>query len=425
MDAVDTTRYREDKRTMELCDSYRKAATWYYESNPGSPPDMTSLNTLANGWNAEGLYTARAMHDNVTPQFTVRRNKGEIIMNDKQMTKKTVVWDTPTVFSCERDYGWYSKHAAGQMSTFHMWNSDPFPSLPSTGDDYLDTRRALLVARLHAKIGKAPFDYITSMMEAHKTMRSLNRAGRAVATILASVKNKTILHKRKKITAAALADAYLEARYSLRPLIYEIKGAIEAAENYGKPHKLAIHLNDKMQESTSEFVNSTSQGTTGNLNQIQYDVTDVTETQLFAGAVLSFKTTTQGTVDVLGIDNILNSALELTKFSFIADWFINLFDWINSWTPEYGVDVEGTYLTVIEDCKRTIRANSVYSSYTSSSDPDYSHNGTVLRTSRDRRFGNPSRPYLPRVKIRLDGLKLLDVYAIFGGLVTDFKRWKI
>lgn len=424
MNAVVTTRYREDKRTLDVWQSYWKGGTWYYESNPVAP-DLSVLNLCPVNWSPDGVYVARAMHDNVTPHFTARRNAGEVIMNDKQRTKKTVVYDVPTEFLCRRDFGWYEKYMAGKFAMHQAWGFDPFPSLPDITSTEYDTRIALITSRLHAQIGKAPFDYITSMAEAHKTVRTFNRAGRAIAGILAGVKHKTLLRKRKKITAAALADVYLEARYSIRPLLYEIKGAIEAAENYGKPHRLAIHLNDKLVESTSNWVNNQNAGTYTNQIVMSMDVNDVIQSQCFAGAVLSFKTTSQGTVDVLGVDNVINSLLELTRFSFMADWLVNLFDWINSWTPEYGVTVEGTYVTLQEEAKRKVQCTSVSSSHTSSSDNEPQGGISLFKTQRDRRFGNPSKPYAPRIKIRLDGLKLLDTVAIFGGLATDFKRWKI
>jgi hypothetical protein len=365
------------------------------------------------------------MWDNVTEGWIAKKENGDVVMNDMRRDVCQFVYDTPVLFSGNRDYGWYWKQVVGEVATYQAFAGLFIPTLPLITATTHDAQLELLITRLHAQIRSAGMDALTAFAELDKSVGSLNRLFRSALHLFKNAKSiRSMLH-RGAVTAAQAADAYLEIRYGLRPIYYDVIATIEALQSLGETKRQVLHLHHGIEDTISApSVVAKRSGTTQTGVSTTFNVIDGKRTVARAGAVLDFKIADADLFSEFDLD-IIQTAWELVPFSFIADWFLNIGDLLNSWSPVYDVTVKGTYVVLQEEVRRSAYATKVYSYTLGSWLQDVSHNGTTVKLVRTRRYANPSRPWLPHLNIRLDGLKLLDLLSIFGGLVTDFSRWKI
>jgi len=422
MEELSTTRYRSDT------DSVSSLARWAVTYNPNDP---NRIYTTSFYNEIETEFLCKEMWDNVTADFIARQRAGDVVMNDMMIEKNKILMEIPATAS----FGSYSRvvDISGLNASLAIDSGELFPTLSLINDTYLDSEYAKAVTKLYSKISKSQADILVSIGELHKSIGTLNRAIRSVLWLLKKALKARVAFQRKFISLAQLADVYLECRYGLRPLVYEIKGAIEAIDAYGKNERARLVVNSSISGTPTtgsvglNYTRSIPLLTSGKLYTM-YGYEDTPEALITCGAVLQFENPCANVVDVLGFDEVLEALLELTPFSFIANWFFNLTEYVSSWTPDIGIEVLGTYGTVREVTRRKLVLNyaKVADEY-SALDHETNLNGgiTWTETSRVRRYANPVKPKLPRVRINLDGLKVLDLIAIFGGLATDLRRWKI
>jgi len=416
MRTLNTTRYR----TADGSHKHRSDWSLYtsYNGDPPSKVDFTaSLGT--------GTHLEKEMWDNLTDGWIAKKESGEIVMNDMMSEQTVFVYDTLFHASGNRDYGWYWKQVVAEVATYQAYAGLLFPSLSLTTDTKFDAESDLITSRLYGQIQSAQMDALTAIAELDKSVASLNRLFRGAIHMFKNVKKIRSLFHHGMITAAQAADAYLECRYGLRPIYYDVLATIEALNAYGKPRRKKVEVNRVVDDTTgTPYSYGHRVGTTSTGVYPYYNVVDSEKNMLSAGAVLEFKAADADFFSEFDLD-LVQTAWELIPFSFIADWFLNIGDLLNSWTPVYDCEILGTYLTLREEKRRSAYGYKMYSYHLGQYLNDVSHNGTTIKVVRTRRYANPSRPWLPRLNIRLDGLKLLDLLAIFGGYTTDFRRWKI
>jgi hypothetical protein len=365
------------------------------------------------------------MWDNITPSWVARRESGDVIMNDMMIEKDTFVWDTSTKGSGTRDFGWYDKQVLSDISTAQAYAGLLFPTLRPTTYTGFDNEVALATTRLYAKIQDTPIDLLTSMAELTKSLATINHCFRVAWRLLKAALKLRRLNLQGVIDAGQLANGYLEIRYGIRPIIYDVLGAIEAIEALGKTKRVNLKIRHSIEEVVSNpILVSKRTGSTSLGVNTYYNQTDRTDTYITAGAILDFECDEADVFDEFGID-LIDTAWELIPFSFIVDWFCNIGQVLTSWSPSYAVEVKGTYLCLHEEMRRECYATKQYSYILGAYLSDVSHNGTIVKSERIRRYANPSRPWLPRLNIRLDGLKILDMLAILYGARDQIRKLRM
>jgi hypothetical protein len=354
-----------------------------------------------------------------------------VIMNDLFSEERTVVIDNPYSGIHYQGSDMFYHHFKGIYALDALPSSALFGVPTEITSTKFDSDVDLAVSALHKEINDAPMKVLVTLAEAGKTFKSMNRLLRAARDLLKKAKAGTLLRARKKISVAQLADIYLEVRYGLRPIVYDVLAAIEAIETLGTNKRTNVSIHRSLSSEELEFqVGGVAYSSTGGASDSPltsvYDCNERRTCYLRAGAVVEFDTKLHSTVDVLGSDEILESLLELTRFSFIANWFFNIADFLASWTPDIGVTVKGTYVSLTEEVTRTLIVDTAQIAYPYVPVTTNLTGGTCkTRVVRHRRYSNPSKPKFPRLRINMDGLKVLDLVGIFGDLTADFSRWKI
>lgn len=138
-------------------------------------------------------------------------------------------------------------------------------------------------------------------------------------------------------------DLWLEARYGIRPLIYDAQDAVKAIGRLGSTYDFSrgtgYNQEDLGDVATAVLLQST----------IRYDVTaERTGTRQYRGfAYASFESDWAAS---FGSDPLV-TAWELVPYSFVVDWFVNIGAWVKTLTPS----LKGQFLGVGYSVKTTSR----------------------------------------------------------------------
>lgn len=189
-------------------------------------------------------------------------------------------------------------------------------------DDYRNSYNTAL-----SRIDNADLDTLVAMAEAKKTLATLTLGLARVSTLFKQIKRGQISKitdsirgkgLSKKQQADRLQDAWLEARYAWRPIIYDINGAIKALQR-GKtltPRRTFRGSTTKVDDEVISFQRS--------VNGYTYDVEGVAEvTQHCRSGVLCEALLETSVPHSLGLFNVAKAGWELVPWSFVIDWFIN------------------------------------------------------------------------------------------------------
>lgn len=397
----------------------------YYRDSDGSL--MFSPSKLFEGSDYLGMSVpGMIMNDTDTPDFAARMRNGEVIMNDmRQESSDLPAYPAIEIVNTQQKVG-YTMVKQYCFSPDKLFGSVLFHELPPETNIWLDAEFDMLVTRLHAKVNESSANLLVSAAELHKSVRSIHRVYTTIWKLLKGLRNVRRLRLRGSITAAQAADAYLEIRYGLRPMYYEVMGIIEAINKIGtnKRSRLFVESNGPepiwsesgtLRGSSSSYANA----------EWYYNYESCTQWTMSAGAILELHTPKNGLIDVTGLSDIVEAGWELVPFSFVVDWFLNTGKLFSSLDVPAGMDILGTWATVEETATRRIHLESFTAIGDINAYSDISDTGTMSKRTRTRRLANPVKPFLPKTNIRLDGLKILDLLALFGGLATDLRRWRI
>jgi len=226
------------------------------------------------------------------------------------------------------------------------------------------------------------------------------------------VRKADIRYLKRELTFKELSSRYMEARYALRPLVYDAAGVCEAWNK----------------STTNGYQRQTFRGYASDV----YEVSDTFTSKSWWQATRTVKRTGTITVHaragvltdvevsklaVWGADAIIDAGWELLPFSFIVDWFWNVGKTVSSWMPRMGVRKLTSWVTVKSVATMINELESVSNlpnvpAWDADSAFYWSGVKTRLET-RVTRTPNPSREIMPHLNVRLDNLKLLDLTLIF------------
>ena len=225
------------------------------------------------------------------------------------------------------------------------------------------------------------------------------------------------------VQSAKLADLYMNFRYGVRPLVYDLIGLYKALQpemlGQRKVYRRGQHL-DHREEDTIDWVAYSHPGSDFEMVVPIHRVYEHSCT-IRAGVLAQWDCIDRS----FGWDRWIETAWELIPYSFIIDWFINLGDTIMSWAPIAGAKVLTSWVTTDEvitqsiiagDAKMSGSANGMFNPYCVSS-------GSVTRVTRIKtRTPNPPRSWVPQFNLKLNAAKLLDLAIILANVKSDVAR---
>lgn len=365
--------------------------------------------------------------DVVTPNFTRRRNAGEIINNPmSSLYVETAftplrgalrVTGGPTVAyrNIGPGYGAY-RYDGGLMTV-----SQPVFLLP-TGEaekicdivrKNLSSPRDSAIAGAYAKLQKADLDVAMMALEGRETLGTIAKLIRAVLRLLRLASSPKTLKLaatrayakwKKQVdkvgwSGLALADAYLEVRYAIRPLIYDIQDIMDYFYGNGtkdRQNRYTYRKNEVSQDTGSHSY------TLGDGSLISYSYSaDVTAR---AGIISERRIEIGGAK--FGFLNLASLAWEKVKFSFILDWIINISGLLYQLNPNPCVKPLAAWVKVTT----VVTISGTYTPVNDASSIAVPFRHSYRHVARDV----VTEPPMLSIDINFDFLKFLDLIAIAG-----------
>lgn len=416
-------RHRERTPILE----YQNKFTELFASSPAATCTVTKGPLASRGRKPAGTFMSKSytetMDDVVTNNFKKLQSKGCII-NNPMIKVKTNYDSTPFYYSAyygmqrlmscnpprwvsESDYDWTAQQSMSEFVGF----------LPVPQND-LDNEIDIAVSKAFAQIGDDKILFLGMVKEFNSTIKGLAYILLKVYRIYKSVRKADLRALRKEISLSELQEIYMNARYNLRPLAYDVKGMIDIFNDKSKPGRQTFRAT-RVYEFNDSTVSTHNILTTPYFTaKVDVSRTMAVKSKVRAGVLTQVQQT--NLIRLAGIDQFFKTAWDLLPFSFIIDWFLNVGDTLLAWVPKGGFEVLTSWVTIDTTVIKTIAV--VGSSYIELTPPPNHRLGAppVINVSGNamsvvktfERRPNPSKPMLPSIDINLDLLKILDLAII-------------
>lgn len=441
------------REAIAIDEPYPTPTTPTYDFYVGGCNQLTGPTTYTHGFFAGNSFPRRwskkTMTDEVIPDFKKRQGRGEVFFNPLEIVTESWEWTpfwrsavtynrydvgcTPVREYLRNRYV-YSPRYENTLDLVKTEFGDPMPAFGSYTDN--ERLKNLAIAKAWANVSQEDLLALVTMAEMDKTVDGLTDLTRKALKLIRNTRKKgiralirraTSSPKRKAQLAREVSDLYLQARYGLRPLYYEIMGLISIAEKQmgGKPKHDRITARgykfEKGTKSEEESVELTFSSFDGTTQTFRHEYTDRWDVEARAGALCKVQLDMNA---FTGIGLIGQTAFELIPYSFIIGWFLNVANFVAMWSPNPQAHVLGTWVTVTE----TLTRNGTVS-WESQDSSLGNHRGEIsgyctpgkyqILRKRITRIPNPSKPILPSWEVNLDPLKLLDLGLIAKNLFKE------
>lgn len=361
------------------------------------------------------------MTDELTPHWEKCRDEGLIVVNP-MVKSTTILSKAPGYLVDTRISGSYTT-CNGVPTTF--WSSGvryqgtvspeylaaTGPSTPSISiQDVMD----IATAKAYSKIGEDEVAGLVVLAEGEKTIRSLISIGSRLYRILKRLRKHQYWALRRELTPKELADRWMEGRYAIRPLVYDMIGLMKAYKKTVFPY---LQRRTYRGGHTLQAENSLVASARYTAGSYRLWVTKKVTRGVSARSGVLCAVDEVSRVMIYGLDKPFEAIWELIPFSFVVDWFLTVGATIGSWTPKIGFKNLASWVTVVDTVETTTRTHHVEdlyvpNQYTMVRELGFYGGANDTTVIVKRRVANPSRAVLPSWNLRLDGAKLLDLVLI-------------
>lgn len=371
----------------------------------------------------QGLRVDSEMNDIVTPNFKKLVAQGVVINNPMDRTVTT--WESSLVpvdhvhhhrkwdTTCSPDkythYGTRSKGVRPMADHYRTWSQFLAVSDSINVQSLID--RAVTQAWANVELSEA--DVLASIGEGKETVVSMIAIIKKVIKLAINAKKLRFKELRGQFSPSELKELWMEARYAIRPLVYDAKAVIAAYKFEEPEDRLTFrgYAEDYWSDSYTqrEQISSATRYT-------DYVYQSSRSVQVRSGVLTQVKAVSN--LNVWGGDKWIETMWELTPYSFIIDWFFNVGQTIASFTPEMGLDDLASWYVVHDLTYQiiSITGSGINPCTWSNECLENRWNigpGYMSKTvDKKYRVPNPKRSFVPSFKLKLDPAKLLDLVII-------------
>jgi hypothetical protein len=239
---------------------------------------------------------------------------------------------------------------------------DPFSSLTGLPDDRaaedpaalllrwereIDSLEHIALRRHYSNLARKKVDLAVALGEGLKTVNSIASAAKRIADTVLSLKKGNVVAAFRKLFPTSpkeVANDFLAWKYGLKPLMSDLSGAAEHLAEFvlrTAPFKSNGHAKNRYEKTSTIVLGSFSPiGSSG-----VYEVRKATIRVKF-GSHFGFSSQLKRQAASLGFTNPANVAWELLPFSFVADWFIPIGDFLSNLSSLHGLTLKESYKTI-------------------------------------------------------------------------------
>lgn len=286
--------------------------------------------------------------DNPTPNYKALVASGVLLCKDYQNTTIQVAGpqgsSISTGYHCGREkvvIGVVDVGVARQwLDTSTQWNLANASALMDIArrkvgmDPVSDSRSgdwAVAHTSLSADLNTGIASVLVSAAELPKTVKMINEALRLLRNPLINAKNKLRLTRaqirtpegRKAMLEMAEQD-WLEGRYGWRPFIYDVMSWVDAGKSKYAERRTVKTAVKKVAPDPKTFIIEQQRAT--GLPYVSKSATWTVNYIASAGQTADFGVNLSQFARTWGALDLVGTAWELVKFSFVLDWFLNLGD---------------------------------------------------------------------------------------------------
>lgn len=331
------TRHRSRVIDQEFGMSYQTShSNPAHASSSGSFPDYPVMGKSEEMW------------DVVTSRFPYRIRRGEIIINP--MRKREVDYSIVASEGMSRsDISGCTLSHDTMAYMIGKSNADMYPALTPVYKIGADKDRVINLAATQAwgAVSEAEFETLVFLGELRETLHMLKHPLGKVDAKMRSYEDKAT---RVGLSVGKyIRDQWLSIRYGWRPLLSELSNAVEAVDSLRK--KKPPRITARGYAETTELVDNPPQSIWAGSYNCSYDTAMTIDYSVRAGIIYEIDYRNPFGLTIMSVPS---TVWELVPYSFVADWFVNIGDYIKAITPVPGVNVLGSYYTSKEIWKSTV-----------------------------------------------------------------------
>lgn len=395
---------------------YGTQTTFIVYSGTTSDPWRKTTDTV--NYHGCDAVNSREMMDFVTPNYRKIVSSGGIINNPMSRTVSKEVYTGGTyharfiAYSTTNPVYYTGWEADGSWFGSIAGKTNQYIALPSLNETSL-RERAVVEAFSRNKGNDTML--LATIGELKETVTSIEKALKDVIKITRYIWKCNLKALRKEITSKQLANRWMEARYALRPLVYDVSQTL-AAFNQKEVSKRITARSTVTSDSTQSdevLIHSDS------YSQIYAARATTLHIECRAGVMSCIENLTK--LNIWGVDQLMSSAWELVPLSFVVDWFFNVGKLVAAWEPTLGLKALASWVTVTRTATQIceVSRTPVIWNEPRQYAAGISHYCKSVKTFyRQDRSPNPSLPLYPQFNVRLDGYKLLDLGIILKNIMS-------
>lgn len=325
---------------------------WYNPSTASPPSHDTSIQPVASNA-AYKVGSDIRMFDIVTPDFQKIRKTKDVT---NPMHKISTVYSSAPDVYAKTEYSGYSTIYGRVVREIQEIQGNPFvffPRAPSSAPSWFlqDIQNASLecLQKASAQLHNVSFSGSVFIAEAVKTLKMIQRPLRLAAKLLNRIeRRKARLIRNGTEPVAASAAAWLEYRYGWKPLIGDVSSLTSDLLPFKEAFSKTLVARSQVQLNYRTGRVATSRNIEYYLGLYGFSTLDCTAS-IRAGirykvADKSYSEYVNRTLG-LGVAEIASTVWEVIPFSFVADWFVNLSDWIKVITPDPGISISSNWVS--------------------------------------------------------------------------------
>lgn len=346
-----------EKLHMQVQSSWSGWGTSVYvaDENSNMPQDNPE-------WDKLSSLACRYFDDVIGANFISRRSHDELIVNPMQ----SVGWSltNPQIYQNHRCGRHLADGSVYDYSCLNTWSSLTYsgvtyltgPNPPTSHDAAFDLVRRLFSATDHtSKVAQAIIEaqnaatvrFRTDYADMVDILLSDRDAYHMLPGLLKQVSRLTLDFERKRLVAIAsdMSKLWLAYRYGVRPLLYDITTILQHLSKKG-----AVRRSFRSRSNSIHSEKTWSDRRYGIMSDRAFDSCEThavslisVRSQIRAGitADLVCDTSEGG----FRWDRILPTIWDLTPYSFLVDWLLNVSDWLANFAPSPQVRQQVGFVT--------------------------------------------------------------------------------
>lgn len=275
--------------------------------------------------------TYKVTNDYVTRNFGRIMAQGEIVNNPFYTMEQT--YTTNMGSSIHRHPGTCPDiYEISHYFNFVKGSPEPLPLISGEALHSLQVQVATAAA---AKVAAPDWASSVFFAELNQTVDSLRHPLKNFSKFLGSVEKKGRRRRGRKFSTLGkyLQDEWLNVRFSFRPFLYDISEGVAAIGRVLETRSDRHTARSSASLSDNQTVSSTYSDSTF---RIDYDTVVSDKIKVSAGVLYDYHYDFDASFGLRPSD-IPSTAWELVPYSFVADWFVNVGDYIAALTPKPGV----------------------------------------------------------------------------------------